>query len=184
MTEKEITNISRFMSLVLRHQPEKIGLTLDAQGWTSVTDLIEKMQKAGKKLDFPLLEEVVANNNKKRFAFNEDKSRIRASQGHTIEIELGYEPQEPPELLYHGTAFKHIASILQKGILKGDRHHIHLSKDRETALNVGTRHGKPVLLIIKAKRMFNEGIPFFCSENGVWLTEYIHPKYFSVEEIE
>lgn len=184
MTEKEITNISRFMSLVLRHQPEKIGLDLDAQGWASVEELIEKMQKAGKNLNHTILEEVVTNNNKKRFAFNEDKSRIRASQGHTIEIELGYEPKEPPEILYHGTAFKNIASILQKGILKGDRHHIHLSKDVETAMSVGTRHGKPILLIIKAQRMFNDGIPFFCSENGVWLTEYIHPKYFSVQEID
>lgn len=184
MTEKEITNISRFMSLVLRHQPDKIGLTLDAQGWTSVEELIEKMQKAGENLNHGILEEVVANNNKKRFAFNEDKTRIRASQGHTIEIELGYEPKEPPEILYHGTAFKNIASILQKGILKGDRHHIHLSKDEETAMNVGNRHGKPVLLIIKAQRMFKDDIPFYCSENGVWLTEYIHPKYFSVKEME
>jgi putative RNA 2'-phosphotransferase len=184
MTEKEITNISRFMSLVLRHQPEKIGLELDAQGWVSVAEFMEKMQKAGKNLDFALLEEVVANNNKKRFAFNEDKSRIRANQGHTVEIELGYEAQEPPEILYHGTAFKNIASILQKGILKGERHHTHLSKDIETAINVGSRHGKPVLLIVKAKRMFNEGIAFYCSENGVWLTDYVHPKYFSVQEVD
>ncbi|MFN0203710.1 MAG: RNA 2'-phosphotransferase [Bacteroidia bacterium] len=180
ITEQQITNISRFMSKILRHQPEAIGLTLDTTGWADTSVFLEKMNQAGKKIDMELLEYVVANNNKKRFAFNEDKSQIRASQGHTIEIELGYQAVEPPTILYHGTAEKNLASIFNKGILKGERHQVHLSADIETAMNVGKRHGKPVILKINAAKMHEKGIEFYQSENGVWLTEYVEPRYFSV----
>lgn len=172
-----IVQISKFLSLVLRHQPETIGLQLDAQGWVSVDTLLQQMKAHGKSIDMPLLEKVVAENSKKRFAFNEDKTRIRASQGHSVEVELGYTPTTPPDLLYHGTAAPALQGIRQTGIQKGSRHHVHLSKDTPTATQVGSRHGKPILLTILAGKMFADGYAFFVSENGVWLTDHVPVQY-------
>jgi putative RNA 2'-phosphotransferase len=125
-----------------------------------------------------ILEEVVAENDKKRFAFNEDKTKIRANQGHSIAIELNYSPVEPPEFLFHGTAIKNMDSIKKSGIIKGNRHQVHLSLDKETATNIGKRHGKPVILVVQSKAMHEAGYQFFVSENGVWLTEFVPAEFF------
>ena len=178
--EKQLKHISKFMSLVLRHKPEEIGLQLDENGWASASELIEKMNQYGIKVSQEIIETVVATNDKKRFAFNEDRTRIRASQGHSVEIDLALLPAEPPEQLFHGTAEKNISSILQKGIQKMNRQHVHLSKDKETAVNVGSRHGKPVVLTIHAGQMYKDGLLFWLSANGVWLTDFVEAKYISV----
>nr|WP_219928809.1 RNA 2'-phosphotransferase [Flavobacterium album] len=177
MSEKETKQISKYLSYILRHNPDAIGMTLDANGWADVALLLEKMNKSGTKIDAALLDHVVATNSKKRFAFNEAKDMIRARQGHSVEIELGYEPLTPPEILYHGTAAKNIDAILQEGIRKGSRHHVHLSLDKDTAANVGGRHGKPVILEVMALQMHNDGYEFFISENGVWLTDNVPAGY-------
>ena len=175
--EKQLKHISKFMSLVLRHRPEQIGLTLDEEGWADVQELISKLNAHGAGLTPELLDTVVENNDKKRFAFNEDKTRIRASQGHSVAIDLALEPVTPPALLYHGTAEKNRESILSKGILKGERQHVHLSHEKETAVKVGSRHGRPFVLHIDAATMHNDGQLFYLSANGVWLTEFVDPKY-------
>ncbi len=165
------------MSLVLRHAPEKIGLDLDDAGWAEVDELLKKMATKGVDIDFERLNQVVETNDKKRYAFNEDKTKIRASQGHSINVDLQFSPQQPPEILYHGTATKHLGSIFEKGIIKGKRRHVHLSADTETAVKVGQRHGKPVVLYIDAKAMYEAGIEFYLSENKVWLTNVVLPEY-------
>lgn len=179
MNEIETKRISKFLSLILRHQPETIGLNLDENGWADVEELRERSAK--KKVYFSLeeLDEVVETNNKKRFAFNEDKTKIRASQGHSINIDLALEALQPPDFLYHGTAEANISSILEKGIEKRSRQHVHLSADKETATKVGMRHGKPIILTIRTGKMYEDGIAFYLSANGVWLTEFVDPKYIS-----
>jgi putative RNA 2'-phosphotransferase len=177
MTQKQIVKTSKFLSLVLRHRPEVIGINLDAHGWVDVNELIDKSNANGREMNFELLQAIVKNNNKKRFAFNEDLTKIRASQGHSVEIELGYLPCNPPNILYHGTATRFIDSILKNGLIKGNRHHVHLSKDKETASNVGRRHGKLVILEVDAKSMHEKGCHFYVSENSVWLTENVPSEY-------
>ncbi|MEO3406403.1 RNA 2'-phosphotransferase [Mucilaginibacter sp. CAU 1740] len=171
LTEKETTNLSKFLSLVLRHKPEEIGITLDEQGWVPVDELLDKLNKSGRPVTFDVLQHIVDTNAKKRFAFNDDKLKIRASQGHSVEVELGYEPQTPPDVLYHGTGEKSVESIMQSGLEKRTRQHVHLSSDINTAINVGSRHGKPVVLIVAAGEMYKQGYPFYLSENKVWLTD-------------
>lgn len=182
INEKETIRASKFISLVLRHQPEVIGLMPDEQGWVDVNELLQKMRLKGMAIDFETLEQVVASNDKKRFAFNGDKSRIRASQGHSIQVDLGYRESKPPEVLYHGTATKNKEAIVKEGLKKGKRHHVHLSKDIETAMKVGQRHGKPVVFEVMAKEMYDEGCVFFVSENGVWLTESVPARFLKVVE--
>lgn len=177
VNEKQITHISKFLSLVLRHQPETIGIQLDQNGWTDVSELIEKANKYGVKFDSELLQHIVQTNSKKRFAFNETLDKIRASQGHSIEIELGYISQKPPEILYHGTSEKSVQSILDTGLEKRNRQHVHLSGDIETAIKVGQRHGKPFVFIVLAGQMYNDNLQFFISDNGVWLTDNVPTKY-------
>jgi putative RNA 2'-phosphotransferase len=179
MNEIENKKISKFLSLILRHQPESIGLKLDENGWADVEEL--RTKSAGKRMFFTLkeLDEVVETNNKKRFAFNEDKTMIRANQGHSIDIDLALEAIQPPDFLYHGTAEANISSILEKGIEKRSRQHVHLSADKETATKVGMRHGKPVILTIRTGKMHEDGFPFYRSENGVWLTDFVDTKYIS-----
>ncbi|MEI3788710.1 MULTISPECIES: RNA 2'-phosphotransferase [unclassified Chryseobacterium] len=179
MNEIQNKRISKFLSLILRHQPETIQLTLDENGWVDVDELITKSAKGRMHFSFEELEEVVETNNKKRFAFNEDKTRIRASQGHSIDIDLALKPAQPPDFLYHGTAETNISSILAKGIDKRSRQHVHLSSDKETAAKVGMRHGKPVILTIRTNTMHEDGIPFYLSANGVWLTDFVDAKYIS-----
>lgn len=177
MNHKELVRRSKFLSLVLRHQPQKINIQLDEQGWVDTDVLLAALAKNRVRLSLEELEEVVANNNKKRFAFNEDKTRIRASQGHSVSIDLGYRPISPPQWLFHGTATRFIDSIREKGLIKGKRHHVHLSADLETATRVGGRHGKVVVLLVESKKMEADGFEFFQSENGVWLTDHVPLRY-------
>lgn len=172
--------ISKLLSLVLRHQPQVLGITLDEAGWTDVDMLLEKMQQKGINLDRNRLIEVVETNDKKRFAFNTGSTKIRASQGHSLAIDLGLSPVQPLEYLYHGTAEANIPSILQQGIQKRSRRHVHLSADEYTAIKVGQRHGKPIVLLIKSGQMYRHGILFYMSENKVWLTDFVEAKYLSI----
>ncbi len=173
MNKKENTKLSKFLSLVLRHEPGSIGLTLDQQGWTLIDHLIECASRHGMVFDRELLGTIVRESDKQRFAISEDGHMIRANQGHSVEVELGYTATTPPAVLYHGTAEKHLPSIREKGLIKGDRHHVHLSADSDTAFRVGQRHGKPVVLLVDSGRMAEEGAIFFQSTNGVWLTDHV-----------
>jgi len=177
LSEKETTRLSKFLSLVLRHQPELVGISLDEQGWTDVKTLLEKMRQSESTFTFDALKHIVDTSPKKRFAFNSTLDKIRANQGHSVEVELGYAAASPPELLYHGTALRNLESIMAKGLEKRDRHHVHLSGDTETALKVGQRHGKPVILQVHAARMASNGFTFFLSDNGVWLTDHVPAEY-------
>lgn len=179
MNEKQC---SKFLSLVLRHSPETIGIELDENGWVSVDQLLSCMSKNGNPISIEFLNQVVANNDKKRFAFSDDGLRIRASQGHSVDINLGLSPIEPPSILYHGTATRFLESILEHGLTSQSRTHVHLSKSIETAYSVGKRHGSPVVLLIDAHQMFLDGHQFFQSENGVFLTDHVDVKYISVGE--
>lgn len=175
----QLKHISKFMSLVLRHRPEEIGLQLDENGWANVQELIEKMNAKGAAATVEIINTVVETNDKKRFAFNEDKTMIRANQGHSIEVELNLTEQIPPDVLYHGTATKFLESILETGLQKQSRQHVHLSTTIETAKSVGGRHGKPVILTIDAKAMHGAGYKFFISENNVWLTDAVPVQYIT-----
>lgn len=176
-SEKQLTHISKFLSLVLRHLPETISIQLDQNGWTDVNELIEKANNYGIKFDRETLNHIVETNSKKRFAFNETFDKIRASQGHSVDIELGYSNQKPPTILFHGTADKFVQSILDTGLEKRNRQHVHLSSDLETALKVGQRHGKPFIFKVLAEQMYNDNFQFYISENGVWLTDNVPTKY-------
>ncbi|KQT22325.1 RNA 2'-phosphotransferase [Chryseobacterium sp. Leaf404] len=177
MTDSQKKKTSKFLSYVLRHHPELIGLSLDENGWANVEELIAKSTNDTQGFTFEELNEIVETNDKKRFVFNDDKTRIRANQGHSIGIDLNLKPQLPPEFLYHGTAQANFDSILENGIEKRSRQHVHLSLDKETANKVGMRHGKPVILTVKTKEMSEDGILFYLSENGVWLTDFVDAKY-------
>ena len=182
ISEKETTRLSKLLSLVLRHQPEAIGITLDENGWTDVRTLIEKISQSENAFTFDTLKHIVDTNAKKRFAFNDSFEKIRANQGHSVEVELGYAAATPPKFLYHGTALKNLDSILATGLEKRERHHVHLSIDKETAVKVGQRHGKPVVLEIHAARMIIDGFTFYRSDNGVWLTDNVPPLYIGTHD--
>ncbi len=173
MNPEQTTRTSKFLSLVLRHQPETAHITLDAAGWVSVEDLLAGCAKARRTLSRADLEHIVATNAKKRFEFSADGTRIRASQGHSVEVDLNYESKEPPPILYHGTATRFLESIQLQGLLKMQRHHVHLSAETKMTLQVGTRHGKPVLLTILAADMHQSGHAFYLSTNGLWLVEQV-----------
>ena len=182
ISEKQITQISKFLSLVLRHQPETIGIKLDQNGWTDVDTLLKTSDSYGIKLDKATLKHIVETNSKKRFALNDTFDRIRASQGHSVEIELGYTSQKPPEILYHGTGEKSVQSILDTGLEKRNRQQVHLSADIETAIKVGQRHGKPFVFKVLADQMYNDKFEFFISDNCVWLTDQVPAKYLKVND--
>jgi len=175
----DLIKISKMLSLVLRHKPESIGLAIDNEGWADVDLLLYSMNKKGFHLDLQLLQLVVESNNKKRFAFNADNTKIRASQGHSIKVDLGYTPTIPPEVLFHGTAESSIQKILPTGLLKMNRMHVHLSANIETAIKVGQRKGKPAILEVDAQEMHAEGFTFFVSANGVWLTDQVPAKFIT-----
>lgn len=179
VTEKEKNKFSKFLSLVLRHKPEEIGLILDNEGWVDVNELINKINKVEVTLTFENLKEVVDTNDKKRFVFSDDFSKIRANQGHSITVDLKLKPVTPPVILYHGTAEKNIVSILEKGILKQDRNYVHLSADIGTATKVGMRYGKPVIIKVLALEMYEKGYVFYRSENNVWLTDFVPKKFIN-----
>jgi len=169
--------VSKLLSLVLRHEPGKIGLALDEAGWVETEALLAALQKHGHGVDRALLESVVANSDKKRFAFSEDHMRIRANQGHSVVVDLQLEAVTPPEVLWHGTVDRSLDSIRTSGLQKRQRHHVHLSADISTATVVGSRRGKPVILRVRAAEMNREGLRFFRSENGVWLTDHVPARY-------
>lgn len=164
---------SKFLSLVLRHKPEEIGLSLDENGWTDLDELIRLANGKGKKLSRSLVEEVVANSDKQRFALDPSGTRIRANQGHSVQVALELSPQQPPETLFHGTATRFLDAIRTSGLLKMQRHHVHLSADQVTATSVGQRHGRVVILTVRAGDMWRDGHTFYRSANGVWLTDAV-----------
>jgi len=168
-----LVSTSKFMSLILRHKPETIGLTLDPHGWADIDELLRLSRARGKLLDREVIEQVVADNDKQRFIISEDGNRIRANQGHSIEVDLALTPREPPPVLFHGTATRFLDSIREQGLLHGNRQHVHLSLEQTTAVKVGQRHGKPVILEVAARHMHEQGHLFFLSENGVWLTAHV-----------
>jgi putative RNA 2'-phosphotransferase len=169
--------VSKYLSYVLRHRPDAIGLALDEQGWANVEDLLARSAEQGEALDRATLEEIVRTCPKRRYAFSEDGGRIRASQGHSLKVDLALTPQSPPETLYHGTATRFLEGILRDGLRAMNRTHVHLSADVETAITVGKRHGKPVVLEVAATRMANDGHLFYLSENFVWLAESVPPNF-------
>lgn len=182
MNPQKLKKVSKSLSYVLRHRPDTVGLELSDGGWVLVDELIQAFQQHGKKLSLALLVEVVAENDKQRFEFSEDASRIRARQGHSTDVDLGYEPATPPDTLYHGTATKNLESIFQNGLVKGRRHHVHLSTNKETMIQVGMRHGTPVVLSINAKQMLVDGHIFFITGNDVWLTEHVPSEYIQDQD--
>lgn len=167
---------SKYISLILRHKPEVIGITLDEHGWANVEELIAGIQKT-QHMDRALLEEIVQTDLKQRYSFNEDKTLIRANQGHSIPVDVELSAKEPPEILWHGTGEKYVASIDRKGLLPKSRLYVHLSADEETAENVGKRHGKPVIYKVLSKKMAGDGYIFYQSVNGVWLTKDVPVQY-------
>lgn len=174
-------SLGKFISLILRHHPEKVGVTMDQHGFVSVEELILQVNKdKGEVLDFRVLSRIVEDNNKKRYSFNEDKTKIRANQGHSIPVDVQLEERTPPDLLYHGTASKFISSILDNGLLPKNRLYVHLSADEETAISVGKRHGNPVILEINCKKMCEEKHIFYRSVNDVWLTKSVEKEYITV----
>lgn len=177
MNQKEEKHISKFLSLVLRHKPEEIQLELDDSGWADIDELIAKCAKRNIRFSKDDLMQVVANNDKQRFALNLEQNKIRASQGHSIQIEPDLKVVNPPADLFHGTAEKNKASILENGITKQNRLHVHLSAEKETAIKVGSRHGKPFIFIVDTVAMLQDGYVFYLSENGVWLTDSVPSKY-------
>lgn len=176
VTNSDLTKISKYISLILRHKPEVIGIQLDANGWANVEALLAGI---GRKypIDFEVLEEIVRTDNKQRYSFNEDKTKIRANQGHSIQVDVELSVTEPPEILYHGTAERFSASIEAKGLLPQNRLYVHLSPDMETAEKVGRRHGKPVIYLVNAGQMQQDGYTFLLSANGVWLTKMVPAQY-------
>lgn len=175
--KEEAVRLSKFLSLVLRHKPETIGIQLDTNGWTDVPTLIENINRTGRSIDFEMLESIVETNAKQRFAFNASRDKIRASQGHSVQVDLGYTAMVPPAILYHGTGEKSVTGILQTGLEKRNRHHVHLSADVPTAIQVGQRHGKPFVFEILSGQMHEAGHLFYRSDNGVWLTDRVPVKY-------
>lgn len=173
---EKLNSTSKFLSLILRHKPETIGISLDEHGWADVQDLLKGINKTHP-IDLAILEKIVATDNKQRYSFNEDHSKIRANQGHSIHVDVELKTSVPPDTLYHGTAERFVSSILRQGLLPSGRLYVHLSKDKETALSVGKRHGKPVVFRIDSKTMHQDGLVFYLSANGVWLTQAVPTKY-------
>jgi putative RNA 2'-phosphotransferase len=177
--QKTMETYSKFLSLVLRHKPEQIGIRLDAEGWASLNELIRLANACGQPIDRTMIENIVASSDKKRFALSIDGQRIRANQGHSIEVALRLPPSVPPDTLFHGTASRFLESIFSGGLHPGNRQHVHLSVDSAVAEKVGSRHGHPVILLVDAKAMAVHGHVFYVSDNGVWLTESVPANYLS-----
>ncbi len=180
-TKEAHVEASRFLALVLRHKPEEAGISLDEHGWADVDELVAGIS-AKRKFSLEILEEIVTTDAKRRYSFSDDHTLIRANQGHSIQVDVELEEIIPPAILYHGTATKYMNSIMDKGLIPKSRLYVHLSSDPETAFKVGSRHGKPVVLRIDTETMVNNGAKFFLSENGVWLTKTVQPKYLQTEK--
>lgn len=177
---RHLVSLSKFLSLVLRHDPAAIGLSLDEQGWTGIDRLLACAAAAGKPITRAELDQIVAQNDKQRFSISADGLRIRAAQGHSVAVDLDLLAKEPPAQLFHGTASRFLAAILAQGLKPQSRQQVHLSADAETALNVGQRHGKPVVLRIDTQAMRSQGYTFFQADNGVWLTDHVPAEFLSL----
>ena len=171
-----LKSTSKYISLILRHKPEAIGISLDEHGWANVEELIAGVSRT-QPLDMAMLERIVDEDEKQRYSFNEDKTLIRANQGHSIPVDVELEEVEPPEILYHGTGEKYVDSIDEQGLIPKSRLYVHLSPDEDTAKKVGQRHGKPVIYTVRSGEMYRNGISFYRSVNGVWLVKAVPVKY-------
>ncbi len=177
-SDKRIKNTSKFISLILRHRPEAIGISLDEHGWADVQDLIDGINRSGgHSLDMEKLEEIVRTDEKQRYSFNEDHTLIRANQGHSIPVDVELEKKIPPDILWHGTGEKYVSSIDVQGLIPKGRLYVHLSSDMDTAKKVGSRHGKPVIYEIDCQKMTEDGYAFYFSANQIWLTKGVPVKY-------
>ena len=180
MSKKLLDETSKFLSFVLRHQPQAIGLTLDSDGWADIDALINGAARDGRNLDRDLIETVVASSDKKRFAISTDGLCIRAVQGHSTKtVELQFDEKHPPQTLYHGTATRFLDSINEQGLIPGSRHHVHLSEEIVTATSVGQRYGSVVVLAVAAQQMQEGGFKFYQAENGVWLTDHVPARFMT-----
>lgn len=172
----DMTNNGKYLALILRHKPQTIGITLDEHGWANVEELIAGIQK-DRPFNMEILEQIVATDDKGRYSFNDDKTLIRANQGHSVHVDVELEQKEPPETLWHGTGEKYVAAIDVQGLKKKSRLYVHLSRDYDTAVKVGVRHGKPVIYEVAAGQMARDGHVFYQSVNGVWLTDAVPAQY-------
>lgn len=177
--KQDLTKLSKFLSLILRHNPSAVNIEIEHNGaWTDTEKLINAINTRSRyKIDMKTLEKIVAEDEKQRYSFNEDKSKIRANQGHSIDVDMGFAEKIPPEILYHGTAERFVPSILDEGLKKGQRQYVHLSKDEETASKVGRRHGELHIFKVLTGEMHRQGYKFYCSDNGVWLTDNVPPEF-------
>ena len=181
MNKRQVT-VSKFLSKYLRHEPKKLGLTLEPGGWVAVDELLAGAAGQGFHFSREELQQVVAENDKQRFSFDDSGTKIRANQGHSTEVDLQLQEADPPAELFHGTVGKFLDAILAEGLKKMNRHDVHLSKDIETATKVGQRRGKPIILVIDSARMAADGYKFRLSENGVWLTDHVPPRYIRISQ--
>lgn len=172
--------LEKSLSFLLRHSPETLQLQMDPEGWVDTEALVKAVKFKEPRFELKALQKIVRDSQKQRFSFSEDGSKIRANQGHSVKIDLKLSPTTPPELLYHGTVERFLDSIMQDGLKKGDRQHVHLSLDLETAQKVGQRRGKPIILTLNARKMHEEGHLFYVSDNGVWLTEQVPPQHLNL----
>ena len=180
-----LVNLSRYISFILRHRPDTIGLSLDKHGYIDVQDLINGINKNSVfNIDLDILKFIVETDNKKRYSFSEDGTKIRANQGHSVKVDLGLKEVKPPSILYHGTGEKYLDSILKEGLKSKSRMYVHLSSDVDTAISVGKRHGEPIILNIDTNKMLEDGHKFYLSENGIFLTESVPVEYLNVVCIE
>ncbi|MBQ6257788.1 MAG: RNA 2'-phosphotransferase [Clostridia bacterium] len=175
----DLVSTGKFISLILRHKPETIGIALDEHGWADVEEQNAGIQKTRPDFNREILEEIVRTNNKQRYSFNEDHSKIRANQGHSIAVDVDLKEEKPPEILYHGTGEKSVPSIREEGLVPRSRLYVHMSKDIATAIQVGSRHGKPVVFTVQSGRMYEAGFKFWISKNDVWLTKEVPPEYLA-----
>ncbi|RYG75129.1 RNA 2'-phosphotransferase [bacterium] len=182
MDNQMIVKKSKWLSKHLRHQPERIGLELEEGGWVEVEKLLAAALQYNMKLSREQLEEVVNQNDKQRYSFDATGTKIRANQGHSVEVDLGLQPQTPPDLLFHGTGSQNRDTLLREGLRKMGRHHVHLSTDIGTAIKVGSRHGKPLVFVVDAAKMNEAGYAFYVSDNGVWLADEVPPEYLRLNE--
>ena len=176
----DLQNISRYMSLILRHRPEVISISLDEHGWADVDDMINGIAEKNEGFNMEILEEIVKTDNKQRYSFNADKTLIRANQGHSVPVDVELDEKEPPESLYHGTGEKYVSSIGTQGLIPKSRLYVHLSSDIDTAKNVGRRHGKEVVYSVTTRKMYQDGYKFYLSVNGVWLTKKVPLEYLQI----
>jgi putative RNA 2'-phosphotransferase len=177
MDDQQLVRVSKYLSRHLRHRPEQLGLRLEPGGWVGVEQLLAACRERGFPISREQLDEVVGRNDKQRFSFDTGKTRIRANQGHSVEVDLQLEPVDPPPILYHGTAERSVGVILTEGLRRMRRHHVHLSGDVETAQRVGARHGRPIVLAVDAAAMADDGYAFYRSSNGVWLVDDVPARF-------